>query len=99
MNPVVGVVIAVSLGLVGRTLLPYLQVLKDNPETQFDRKFLVPAAVSCVVALFTLPIVLTALPQGLLSVTALDVLTLATAFVAGWGVTDIARETQKLIGA
>ena len=54
------------LGALARTLVPYLETLRDNPETSFDRKFLVPPVVSCVIALVTLPLALSALPKELM---------------------------------
>jgi len=95
MNPVVWVVVALALGILGRTLVPYLQTLQENPDTKFDRKFLIPAAVSCLLAVFTLPFAVTNLPPELLNATQVSLLLLATAFVAGWGVTDLIRTGQK----
>lgn len=77
------VVLACLVGIVGRTVIPYLQTLKDNPETKFDRKFFVPAVVAVLVNVFLVPLVLSTLPKGADWI---------TAYLAGWSVTDQARE-------
>ena len=96
MNPIVATLLTAVFAAVARTLLPYLQTLRDNPETQFDRKFLVPSLVSCVIALLTLPVGLASLPPELLQPSTLTLSLLVAVFVAMWGVTDIARTFQKL---
>lgn len=89
-----GAIIAVLLGIVGRTVIPYLEELRQNPDTTFDKKFLVPAVVSVVIALITAPLVLAAIPPDQLEVTTLS--GFAVLFVAAWGLTDVARAGQKL---
>jgi hypothetical protein len=91
-NTVIVVFVAL-LGVVARTLVPYLQTLKDNPETTFDRKFCVPAVVSVVIAVFGLPLVLSGMPETAWA--AIDVKGYVLAFVAAWGFTDMARAGQK----
>lgn len=76
-------VLACVVGITGRTLIPYLQMLRDAPDTKFDRKFLVPVAVSVLVNIFLVPFVLSTLPEGANWI---------AAYLAGWGVTDQARE-------
>lgn len=90
------VILAVLLGILARTVIPYLQTLRDNPDTQFDRKFLIPAVVTILIALLSSPLVFAALPQDQLnnpSPTFTDAILL---FVAAWGMTDVARAGQKL---
>jgi len=90
------VLLVAVLAAVARTLVPYLQTLRDNPETTFDKKFLIPPVVSCVIALLTLPVSLASLPPELLQPSTLSLSLLVAVFVAVWGVTDIARLFQKL---
>lgn len=90
-----GVVIAVLLGIAGRTVIPYLEALRDNPETQFDRKFLIPPLVSLLIGLIMSPLVLSAIPPETLN--QVGVTGLAGIFAAAWGLTDIARSGQKLV--
>ena len=97
MNPIVATLLTAVLAAVARTLFPYLQTLRDNPDTTFDRKFLVPPIVSCVIALLTLPVSLASLPPELLQPNTVSLSLLVAVFVAIWGVTDIARSFQKLI--
>ncbi len=90
-----GVIIAVLLGISGRTIVPYLESLRDNPETKFDRKFLVPPVVSLAIGLIMSPLVLSAIPAETLN--QVGVTGLAGIFAAAWGLTDIARSGQKLV--
>jgi hydrogenase-4 membrane subunit HyfE len=96
MTSTVVVLLTAIVAIVARTLIPYLQTLRDNPETQFDRKFLVPPIISCIIALLTLPISLSALPPELLNPSAPSLALLVAVFVAVWGVTDVVRTVQKL---
>ena len=82
-----------------RTLVPYLETLRDNPETSFDRKFLVPPAVSCVIALITLPLALSALPKELMESATLSASGLVAVFLAVWGATDVVRSGRKVFSA
>lgn len=93
------VLIVAALGALARTLVPYLELLRDAPDTVFDRKFLVPPAVSCAIALITLPLALSALPKDLIESPTLSVSGLVAVFLAVWGATDVARSGQKLVGA
>jgi hypothetical protein len=95
-NPTVIVLLVAACGALARTLVPFLQALQENPDTVFDRKFLLPPIVSCIIALLTLPISLAALPPELLQPSALSLSLLVAVFVAVWGVTDIARVFQKM---
>jgi hypothetical protein len=52
------VVICALLGILGRTIVPYLEELKKDPNIKFDRKFLIPPLVSIIIALIGSPLVL-----------------------------------------
>ena len=99
MNPTIVVLFVAVLGALARTLVPYLETLRDNPEMPFDRKFLVPPIVSCVIALITLPLALSALPKELMESAALSTSGLVAVFLAVWGATDVARSGQKVFSA
>src|SRR5512136_1070417 len=94
MNPTIVVLFVAVLGALARTLVPYLETLRDNPETPFDRKFLVPPVVSCVIALITLPLALSALPKELMESATLSTSGLVAVFLAVWGATDVVRSGQ-----
>ena len=95
---IVGFIIVAALaGVVARTLLPFLVTLRDNPNTPFDRAFLVPPLVSTLIAVFGLPLVLNALPPEVLNATEQSLQLFTTVFVAAWGASDIVREGQKLL--
>jgi hypothetical protein len=96
MSNTVIVVFVALLGVICRALVPFLQVLKDQPETTFDRKFVVPAIVTIVIAIFGLPLVLSGMPESAWA--AIDIKGFVLVFVAAWGLTDIARAGQKQIG-
>ena len=98
MNPTVVVLIVAASGALARTLVPYLETLKDNPDTPFNRKFLIPPVVSSVISLVTLPLALSALPREMLESPTLSISGLAAIFLAVWGATDIARTVQKAAG-
>jgi hypothetical protein len=89
MNETTTIYIASVLGIVARTLVPFLLTIKDNPETKFDRKFLVPVIISVVINLLVAPFVFEQLPAGA---------TWTGAFIFGWGTTDISRDAMKLVG-
>lgn len=91
----VGIVVAVLLGIAGRTVVPYLEALRDNPETQFERKFWVPPIVSLVIGLIISPLVLSVIPPDQL--TAVTLPGLAGVFASAWGMTDIVRSGQKFV--
>jgi hypothetical protein len=97
MNNTLLIIVFALLGVLGRTITPYLQALKDNPNTPFDRKFLIPPIVSVVIAVITLPLILSALPaDAWLSNT---IPGFVTVFVSAWGLTDIARAGQKVVAS
>jgi hypothetical protein len=61
-----------------------------------NRKFPVPPVVSCVIALITLLLALSALPKELMESAALSTSGLVAVFLAVWGATDVARSGQKV---
>lgn len=82
-----------GLGAIARTVIPYLEMLRDKPGTPFDRKFLVPVIISCAIAVLMLPLTFGSLPEALLDQMTLSII--GVLFVAGWGITDIVRAGQK----
>lgn len=79
-----------ALGIVSRTIIPYLVVLKDNPGTKFDAKFLLPVAIGIILNLLVAPFVFGAIPTGADWI---------AAYIVGWGATDISREALKVVGS
>lgn len=92
---IVLVLIAALLGVLGRTLIPYLQILQEKPDTPFDRKFLLPAGISLLISLITFPLVLSQFPESVWS--SIGIPGLAVVFAAAWGVNDITRSGQKRV--
>lgn len=89
MDTLISIYIACLLGIVARTIVPFLLELKDKPETQFDRKFLVPPLIAVVINVLTAPFVLQQLPTGTNWI---------AAFIFGWGMSDISRDAIKFAG-
>jgi len=87
MNTIIYVVC--GLGIVSRTIVPFLLALKDKPDTKFDRKFLIPPLIGIVINLLVAPFVFSTLPSGVDWV---------AAYIIGWGATDISRDALKLVG-
>lgn len=90
------VILMALLGALGRTIVPFLQALQTNPDTQFDRKFVIPAAVAAVLSIIGLPLILSGLPDSAWSAGGVKEFVLV--FVAAWGLTDMARAGQKQLG-
>ena len=89
--------LAALLGTVARTLFPFLIVLRDNPGTKFDRQFLVPALMSFLISVVTFPMIVTQLPAELIETQNMTAVIFSMIFAAAWGLTDIAREGQKVV--
>ncbi|HLF28202.1 MAG TPA: hypothetical protein VJG32_17875 [Anaerolineae bacterium] len=87
----------IVFGAVARTVLPFLQMLRDNPGTPFDRRFLVPLAVSVVITLIGIPLLFQGIPDELLNLESPTLTQLGALFLIGWGGTDLLREGQKLV--
>lgn len=97
MNPTVIVLLVALVGALARTLVPFLQTLQEKPDTPFDRQFIIPPLVACVIAVLTLPLAIGALPKELIESPTLSVSGLAAIFLAIWGATDITRSGQKFV--
>lgn len=91
MNTGVEIVLWVIAGVSARTVLPYLQTLKENPETKFDKAFLVPAVASLVISLLAVPFVLPSVPANSEWWTVYCI-----AFTGSYAVNDLLRTAQKL---
>lgn len=75
-----------ALGVVARTLIPFLRKLQETPDLKFDRYYFVPAAVSVVLNLLAVPTVLTQLPAGA---------NWLAAYLLGYGTTDQSNDIIK----
>lgn len=89
-------IIASLIGAIGRTLLPYFLVLKEKPETEFDRKFFLPILGAVLVTLIFFPVALPGIAAALQGYVVVNGFTLAGAFGLGWGLFDMMREAQKV---
>ena len=88
MNVLANVYVFVALGIISRTVVPYLVLLQSEPETPINKKFIVPLVISVLVNLLLSPMAL-----GSLSGTE----TWFVAYAFGWGSTDIVREGVKFV--
>lgn len=79
----------VALGIISRTLVPYLIELQQHPETKFDKKYLVPPLISIVLNLVASPLVFNLVGADT---------NLVNAYILGWGSTDILRDGLKFVG-
>lgn len=92
-------IIASLVGAIGRTLLPYFLVLREAPETKFDRKFFLPVCGAILATVIFFPVALPSIGAALQGYTVVNGFTLAGAFGLGWGLFDMIREGQKVYEA
>ena len=89
MIPLYWLYLAVIGGIVSRTLVPYLVLIQQQPGIKFDRSFLVPPLIAVVLGILAAPLLFG-------SVTGSE--TYVSAYVLGWGGTDLIREGLKVLG-
>lgn len=89
------VVLVALLGVLSRTLIPYLQAKRDNPDLPWDNKFYVPLAMSLLISGLGFPLILGQLPPEVWE--AASVPMYAMVYAASWGLTDISRSGQKQV--
>lgn len=77
---------AVILGVLTRTLVPYLVKLKKNPDIKWDNKYLVSAFAGLILALILAYIVSMQMSPGLSP---------AGEFFASFTLQDLSRNVQK----
>jgi hypothetical protein len=96
MNVSQGVLIIalVLLGALARTILPYLQVLRECPDTPFDRKYWVPLIASVLTTLITIPLAIATIPPNQF-ISELTISSGVIFFLAGYGFNSVARDVQK----
>lgn len=82
----ISIYLACLLGILSRIFFPYLILLRDNPETSFDRKYLVPAIISVLINLLAAPLILNQLAPGGNWI---------NAWIIGYGATDVSRDFIK----
>lgn len=81
--------VAVIVGILARTLVPFLVIVQQQPDTKFDKKFLLPAGIALLLSFLASPLLLG-------TVTGSE--TYIAAYVLGWGGTDLIREGLKVVG-
>ena len=89
-QPIYTIFLAAALGIISRTLLPFLLTVKDAPDTKFDRKFLLPVLMGVFANLLLAPAVFQSLSAEAGWI---------VAYLAGYGTTDLSRDLTKLVGA
>ena len=94
MNTVLVVVMAL-LGVLSRTLIPYLQAKRDNPDISWDKKFYIPMAMSLLISALGFPLILSQLPAEIWE--AASVPMYAVIYASAWGLTDMSRTGQKQV--
>lgn len=94
-NIEIWVIVAVILGIVGRAVLPYLEKAKEAAEAgelvKFELKYLIAPVLTAVVAIYTVPFALEALPEDANSWYSI------LAFVLSWEIPDKLRLIQKVL--
>lgn len=89
------VVLMALLGVLSRTLIPYLQAKRDNPELPWDKKFYIPMLMSLIISGLGFPLVLSQLPAEIWE--AASVPMYAVIYASAWGLTDMSRTGQKQV--
>jgi hypothetical protein len=84
---VIVVYMAVLIGVIGRTIVPFLVVKAQHPELPFDKKYYVPALISIVLNVLAAPAWFSNVGADTSPV---------VAYLIGWGATDFARDLIKL---
>ena len=84
-------IIGVILGVLFRTMVPFLNKLKKNPEIKFDKKFLIPAFASLILSVPAVIILL-----GTIKPSGNPWVQFTSSFAIAYTTQDIAREAQKL---
>lgn len=79
--------IAIFLGVLTRTIVPYLVKLKKNPTLQWQNKYLISAAAG---------LILTFIIAYLVSIQIAPGLTAAGEFFAAFTLQDLSRNMQKM---
>jgi len=81
--------IAILLGVLTRTIVPYLIKLKKNPKLKWENKYLISAFAGLILAGITAYIVSIQIAPGL---------TAAGEFFAAFTLQDLSRNVQKMFG-
>ena len=81
--------IAILLGVLTRTIVPYLIKLKKNPKLKWDNKYLISAFAGLILAGITAYIVSIQIAPGLSA---------AGEFFAAFTLQDLSRDVQKMFG-
>jgi hypothetical protein len=58
--------VGVLLGVLYRTIAPYLKILKENPDMPFDRKFIVTAIITFIESFFVTLLIFNTLPADVI---------------------------------
>ena len=80
---------AILLGVLARTIIPYLVKLKKNPKIKWDNKYLISAFAGLILAGILAYIVSIQMAPGLSS---------AGEFFAAFTLQDLSRDVQKMFG-
>lgn len=81
--------IAILLGVLARTVVPYLVKLQKNPKIKWDNKYLVSAFAGLLLAFILAYIISLQIAPGL---------TAAGEFFAAFTLQDLSRNVQKMFG-
>ena len=81
--------IAILLGVLTRTVVPYLVKLQKNPKLKWDNKYLVSAFAGLILAFILTYIISIQIAPGLGS---------AGEFFAAFTLQDLSRDVQKMFG-
>jgi len=82
-------VIGALLGVIARTLVPYLVRLQKDPDLVFDRKYIVSAVSGLILSLIASMFIIGEIDPNI---------GLYVGFMEGWALQDMSREAQKILG-
>jgi len=88
LDPTIVAIIGIFLGCFARTVFPYLKKVEENPDTAFDRKYLVSLLIALISSVIGAILIIPSfqVPQGA------TVVVFSIAFTTGWGANDILNE-------
>ena len=87
-DPTIVAILGIFLGCFARTVFPYLKKLEENPDTAFDKKYLISLLLALVSSIIGAVLIVPSfqIPQGA------NIVVFSIAFTTGWGANDILNE-------
>jgi hypothetical protein len=88
LDPTIVAIIGIFLGCFARTVFPYLKKVEEDPDTVFDKKYLVSLLIALISSIIGAILIIPSfqIPQGA------NMVVFSIAFTTGWGTNDILNE-------